>query len=138
MMFGRKTKADLQFELEAVAERLQDAKERGDRLERRLREAVVQLEFWKNYATEMGGQVEFWQRKNRELLAELTKDATEFDLKAYAKSIEQAVIDARPNPAAIAAVIASCDRDVQGLSQRRPVQAIDVSGSGSALAVVPR
>lgn len=113
-MFGRRTKAALEAELLEAKESYTKLSAIHAGTERRLKMLVVESNFWKNQTVEYGNQIEFWQKKNRELLEQMIKESTDVDLRAYADSIKQAIIDARPEPSTIAAVIATADKDVQG------------------------
>ena len=113
-MFGRKTKAALLDELERATATIKRQDAQLNSADRRLGMLAVEANFWKSQTVEYGNQVEFWQRKNRELLEQMIKESTDFDLRAYADSIKQAIIDARPEPSTIAAIIATADKDVQG------------------------
>lgn len=107
-------------------------KEKGpSRAEQRLAARVAELEaqnralvaekaFWQDQVVSYGNGVEFWQTKHRELLAQIAKEGASLDLRAYAQSIEQALLSARPDPSLIAGVIAMAGKDVQGVVTRSP------------------
>ena len=113
-MFGRKTKAQLEETIKELTAERAAAARMIINLERRLKMLVVESNFWKDQTVDYGNQIEFWQRKNRELLEQMIRESTDFDLRAYAESIKQAILDARPEPSTIAAIIATADKDVQG------------------------
>ena len=121
-MFGRKTKAALQDELELANARAEHLTALLNGQDRRLKMLVVESNFWKSQTVDYGNQIEFWQRKNRELLEQMIKESTNVDLRAYAESIKQAILDARPEPSTIAAIIATADKDVQGAFSLPPRQ----------------
>lgn len=121
-MFGRKTKAALLDDLCAANAKIRHLDALLNSQDRRLKMLVVESGFWKGQTVDYGNQIEFWQRKNRELLEQMTKESTDLDLRAYADSIKQAIIDARPEPSTIAAIIATADKDVQGVFSPPPRQ----------------
>lgn len=119
-MFGRKTKAALQDDLEKAHVQIKYLYGLIDGQDRRLKMLAVEANFWKSQTVDYGNQIEFWQLKNRELLEQMIRESTDFDLRAYADSIKQAILDARPEPSTIAAIIATADKDVQGVFSPPP------------------
>lgn len=139
-MFGRRTKAVIEAELAEAMENYARLCVINDGTERRLKMAVTEANFWKSQAVDYGNQIEFWQRKNRELLEQMTKESADFDLRAYAESIKQAIIAARPEPSTIAAIIATADKDVQGAFSpppRAPIGVLTDADIADAWATMP-
>lgn len=142
-MFGliRKTKAALVAELAAMQKKLTNAETRISSLvgaEAQHKALVAEKVFWQDQCMHYANQVEWWQDAHRKVLAQIAGEAASLDLRDYAKSIEQAIIESRPEPAKIAAALALSGKDVQGtfsaLPEKRPLIAargIDADRNGN-------
>jgi len=104
---GKKTKAVLQKNNELLEAQLASLRAQHAAL-------VTEVSFWKNNCVDYGNQIEFWQRKNREMLEQIGKESANVDLLAYTKAIREEIDRARPEPSAVAAVIALSKYDTQG------------------------
>lgn len=109
-------------------------------LEAQHRSLVAEKAFWQDQVVAYGNAVEFWQTKHRELLAQIAKEAASLDLRAYAQSIEQAILSARPDPSLIAGVLAMAGKDAQGVVTRSPearalIAPRDINGGARALRI---
>lgn len=114
-MFGRgkKTKAALEHELETVKIELEE-------LRAQHRALVAEKVFWQDQAMEYANGISKWQDAHRAILGQMAKEGVSINLRRYAQEIEQAIIDARPEPAKIAAALASAGKDVQGVFSALP------------------
>ncbi len=117
---SRKTKHELSVELSEARDASRREALLREHLERRLKMAITELTFWRSQAVDYSEQVAFWQRKNHEIIEQMFKETTDLDLREYARSISDAIIAARPDPSAIAAVIATADKSVQGAFSPSP------------------
>lgn len=109
-MFGitRRTKAVIEDELKRAKIELAEAQSMQKSL-------IAEKVYWQNHAMEVANQVAKWMDLHREILRQLASEEANASLRAYAQSIEQAIIEHRPSPAMIAGALASAGKDVQGV-----------------------
>lgn len=109
-------------------------------LEVRNKSLVAEKHFWSEQGMHLTNQVEIWQRMYRELMQQTLIERQDVDIRSYAKAIAQAIEEAKPRAAEVAACIAMASSSTQGVKtvgwadnkQPKRVEFIDVGDNGDA------